>query len=446
MSEALPAPGESPDEAPRLVPAAASADRREYSFQSLLQLAGELSLSLGLYETLDLLTLSLMGQFGATRSAVWLMDEEAASPVLVRHRGMTRASTLALGSICADALLERFRSQPRPVLAWAMHEPLGPAAIPILEHAGVALFAPLRSGEQLLGWLALGNRLDGQHYGPAELEVLEASLGIVSSSILNRRLYSRVLEANRQLRGTNERLGELDRLKSDFVANVNHELRTPLTVMIGALDCAAGLGNMSDAQTHFVSGALESARHLWSLVENLLTFSEMTRDEVLIRPETTSLPGPLQAWFQQRQPGVATRLRELTLSCAPDLLPATFDRLRLTQILDELLDNAVKFTPQGSHIRVEADLHEHGSAIWGRIRVMDDGPGIPASGLTSLFKPFQQVDGSSTRTVGGLGMGLAFCRQLAERMSCQLLASSQPGRGTTFTLLVPTAERGIVPR
>ncbi len=448
MSEALHRPEGTPDEPLRPIASSGSlhADRREYAFQSMLQLASELNVSLGLYETVDLLMLNLMGQFRTSRSALWLMTEGTNKAVLVRHRGLSKSSALTVGTTCADAIGRRFAARREPILAWALREHVAPAALPMLEHAGIALFAPISGGDQLLGWLALGNRIDGTPYASEDLAILEASLGIVGPSILNGRLYSRVLETNRQLQASNERLGEMDQLKSDFLSNVNHELRTPLTIMIGALDCVTDQSGDARSRDHFVSLAQQNARNLWSLVENLLTFSELSRNQAPIQIEILSIREELEGCFSRRRPGVASGLRELTASWAPDLVPAKIDRSRFHQILDELIDNAVKFTPQGSRIRLEADMHQQEDRLWVRVQVVDDGPGVPAAKLTSVFNAFEQIDGSSTRTEGGLGMGLALCRQLIERMSGQISVTSEPGRGTAFCVLFPAGDRRAIAR
>ena len=124
---------------------------------------------------------------------------------------------------------------------------------------------------------------------------------------------------------------------------------------------------------------------------------------------------------------------------APDLPLARFDRQRLLQLLDALVDNAVKFTPEGTRIeiRVSPDESHDGSRI--RIDVTDDGPGIPPEHMKDLFDSFSQVDGSATRRVGGMGLGLAFANRLAERMNGVLAARSEPGTGSTFSLFLPVA-------
>jgi len=108
-------------------------------------------------------------------------------------------------------------------------------------------------------------------------------------------------------------------------------------------------------------------------------------------------------------------------------------------VLDELVDNAVKFTPEGSQIRVSLGDHVSESRPWLRIEVEDDGPGIPAEWLPNVFERFSQLDGSTTRPVGGLGIGLATAKTLAEAMGGRLMVDSAPDRGAVFSLLLPIA-------
>jgi len=109
------------------------------------------------------------------------------------------------------------------------------------------------------------------------------------------------------------------------------------------------------------------------------------------------------------------------------------------QILDELLDNAVKFTPRGSRIELGAACMREDGKEWVEIEVRDDGPGIASERMDAVFRSFEQGDGSMTRQVGGLGMGLAFARELAERMGGRLVAESVIGKGSTFRLRLPVA-------
>jgi signal transduction histidine kinase len=110
------------------------------------------------------------------------------------------------------------------------------------------------------------------------------------------------------------------------------------------------------------------------------------------------------------------------------------DRVRLAQILDVLVDNAVKFTPAGTRIELRIRV---GEDAWVQVDVADQGPGIAPDQLPLMFKPFRQVDGSATRRVGGLGMGLATASRIAEQMGARLGVETAAGRGATFTVSLP---------
>ncbi|MGH7726372.1 MAG: sensor histidine kinase [Candidatus Eiseniibacteriota bacterium] len=430
--------GATPDGA---VPEPAGSGRREHALQSLLELARELTVAMDVYETSDLLLFNLMGQLGAARSALWLLpdDEAETRPVLVRCHGFHRPVIEAIGSACAPALLARFRSKPAPILSWALRQDLGAIEFDLARQAELALFAPLHARGEFLGWLALGPRVDGSAYGQADLEVLEAALGIVGVSFENVRLYNRARETNRRLRATNEYLSELDRLKTEFLNNVNHELRTPLAVVIATLECALSQG-VGDAKIQeLLDGSLLQSKKLNGMIENLLRFSELRNARLNFHIVTEDAGSVLSACVQERLPGVTAGLRELSYRRGDDRLHARFDRARLLQIVNELIDNAIKFNPRGARIDLRTARIEVEGQTWVQIEIVDDGPGIPADRMDSLFRSFEQVDGSATRTVGGLGVGLAFAHELAERMGCRLSAQSAIGEGSTFRLLLPAA-------
>ncbi|HZJ69875.1 MAG TPA: ATP-binding protein, partial [Planctomycetota bacterium] len=118
---------------------------------------------------------------------------------------------------------------------------------------------------------------------------------------------------------------------------------------------------------------------------------------------------------------------------------AVFDPQRVAQILNELLDNAIKFTPRGTSIELRSDRFRQDDRDWIGIEVADDGPGLPAERIAALFTAFQQGDGSATRTAGGLGLGLARARALAERMGGCVAMESEPGKGCRVRVLLPPA-------
>jgi signal transduction histidine kinase len=409
----------------------------EHSLRSLLELSHNVSNSTDLFATFDLLLLTILGQLGAGRSAMWLLIGDHDEPaVLTRSRGFDGEMVKAVVKMCEPELrieLERARG---PLPAWNLEPGLGLSGAAMLREAGIALFAPLLVGGDVLGWLALGRRLNGRPYAPPDLAIVQTALGMVSASLHNTLLNRRLSESNRQLQRTNVHLQELDRLKTEFISNVNHEIRTPIAVVLASLECLSALPYNEEAQD-LIDAALIKARQLDSLLETLLFFSEAINERLPCRSEAEDIAALVHKYYEERLPGITAELREFTCQAMAELPRGLVDRERLHQILDQLVDNAVKFTPRGSHIRLEIGCvpYEGGQRI--RVTVADNGPGIPGERMASLFESFEQGDGSLTRGVGGLGIGLAFARQLARRMDCVLQAGSEPGHGATFELLIP---------
>lgn len=414
--------------------------RREHELLALSELSQELTISLDLYGVADLVLFNLMGQLGSSRAALWLVSEAPEHPlVLLRSHGIAKQVAVALGSSCPHDLASRLVQERRLILADELGRVLAPSGAWLAAKEGIAVLAPILARGQLLGLLALGRRIGGTEYGAVELQVLQTSLGMVGVALQNASLYNRMLENNRQLRVANENLTELDHLKSEFLRNVNHELRTPLTVIIAYLATLVEQETKGTQRHEFVGVALRESRKLKAMVENLLEFSAAGRQALQLQIQAGDVRAALAGYFEERLPGVTEGLREFTFEPDEGLPEARFDRARLVQIVDALVDNAVKFTPQGTHIVLCARKVELEGGVSVAIEVKDDGPGIPEERLSVLFRSFRQVDGSATRSVGGLGLGLAFAQQLAEMMGAKMSAESEIGRGSVFTLLVPAA-------
>jgi signal transduction histidine kinase len=261
-------------------------------------------------------------------------------------------------------------------------------------------------------------------------------VAIAGMSFRNGRISGRLLDQNRELRLANERLEDLDRLKSEFLANVNHELRTPLTTIMATLDCLANIEQDASA-LELLQPAREEARKLRTLIENVLTLSEVGSDSRALDLVEHDVAKLVEEYHRERLPGMTSSLREFTFARGTGNLWARFDEGRLIDVLDAIVDNAVKFTPLGSAIRLRVGRVIDDGEPWVRIEVEDNGPGIPAEELPALFEPFRQADGSSTRKVGGMGIGLSLARGLTERFGGRLEATSAAGKGSTFSVLLP---------
>jgi signal transduction histidine kinase len=414
--------------------------RREHSLLALFELSHELSVSLDAYAIADLALLNLLGHFGTPRAALWILPEEAPrQPVLVRAHGLGEELGRAIGVGLAPQLAGDPDAEPATIeLAEWARAVRAPGAALAVEH-DLALLAPTRTHGRVAGMVALGTRPSGEPYAAIDRDHLAAAAGMVGVAIENTRLYHRTLESNRQLREANERLAELDRLKGEFLQSVNHELRTPLAVIQGYASCMVEAQGIDAGQRRALEVMIEECQKLAGMVQNMLDFSEATSGALALAIEPVELRPLLIACAEGRRPGVVEGLRELDLSLADALPPARCDARRLLQVLDALLDNAVKFTPHGTRIRLTADRASGDGGEWLRVAVEDNGPGIPPRHLAVLFEPFRQADGSTTRTRGGMGMGLALARQIVERMEGSLEVRSELGRGTSFAILLPAA-------
>jgi two-component system, NarL family, sensor histidine kinase BarA len=255
---------------------------------------------------------------------------------------------------------------------------------------------------------------------------------------------NRELEArNKKLEELNNRLKELDRLKSSFLATVSHELRTPLTSIIGYSEMLAeGLaGSLNAEQVEYVRTIMEKGETLLKLISSILDISQIEAGKLRLNFESLSLGELIQTSVtsvtpQAQKKGVIldTRLP------AKGPLRAWADRDKLKQVLVNLLANAVKFTSKGGTVSLylsEAGPQPELGAEGYRIIVEDSGVGIPQEQFEKIFDTFYQVDNSSTREFGGAGLGLAIVRSFVTGHGGQVRVSSEMGRGSRFTVVMP---------
>ncbi len=255
---------------------------------------------------------------------------------------------------------------------------------------------------------------------------------------------NRELEAqNEKLAGMNTRLKELDRLKSSFLATVSHELRTPLTSIIGYSEMLAeGLaGPLNQEQIDYVRTIMEKGETLLKLISSILDLSQIEAGKVRLSFEPLDLTDLIQSAYTSLKPQATKRGISLEVKL-PDAKPGpvTGDRERLRQVVVNLLANAVKFTPKGGTVSVflsEVGHQPELSAEGYRIITEDTGVGIPPDQFEKIFQSFYQVDSSSTREFGGAGLGLAIVKSFVEGHGGLMRVSSEMGRGSRFTAILP---------
>jgi len=235
---------------------------------------------------------------------------------------------------------------------------------------------------------------------------------------------------------TNVALYEANRLKSEFLANVSHELRTPLTSIIGFAELLREGDLPPDSKSaRYAENILISARILLEIINDLLDLAKIEAGKVDLNLEAVRADDLSRTLLDFMKPQADRKNVRLLLRADDDLPMLITDRGKLRQILFNLLSNAIKFSPEGGRVlvRVQRDGPEHV-----RLSVSDDGPGIAPEDQSTIFEKFRQADQSTTREHQGTGLGLAIARGLVQLLGGQIGVESEPGRGSTFWVRLPT--------
>jgi signal transduction histidine kinase len=284
----------------------------------------------------------------------------------------------------------------------------------------------------------------------------------------NRSLDTRVGE----LAQSNVDLFEANRLKSEFLTNVTHELRTPLNAIIGFADLMADTAK-EPKQQRYSENIRTSAKQLLDLINDLLDLAKIEAGKLVLREEKVSVGDVCEAMANFMRPLAQKKNIALELSVDPDMPLITTDPGRFQQILYNFLSNAIKFTPPDGRVSIiargegeAARLLPGESEASGiaspspaapsapnaipmprkiRISIADTGPGISLEDQQVIFEKFRQIDGSVTRQHSGSGLGLAIARELASMLGGRIELQSTPGRGATFSLVMPveSAQRTV---
>jgi two-component system phosphate regulon sensor histidine kinase PhoR len=233
------------------------------------------------------------------------------------------------------------------------------------------------------------------------------------------------------------RLKKLERMRVDFVANVTHEIKTPLTAILGFVETLQE-GAIEDRETakKFLSTIARHAERLNRLVEDLLTISNIELGEMRFCFESVALSGVAQSVLHMIQLKAREKKIELTSAIPEDLPLISADRDRLSQILINVLDNAVKFTPEGGTVTLSAAQAAGNEVV---VKIADTGIGVPRDEISRLGERFYRVDKTRSRELGGTGLGLSIVKHLMTAHKGRMEVESLLGRGTTVSLYFPAA-------
>ena len=228
-------------------------------------------------------------------------------------------------------------------------------------------------------------------------------------------------------------LESLERLRRDLVANVSHELKTPISALRAHLENL--LDGVEEPDPETLQVMLAQSERLGRLVDQLLDLSRLESGDVPLERGSVELAPLVAEVVSEIEVARPDRGVRVAGAVPRDLPPVFADRERVHQVLFNLLDNAVRFTPEGGRVTVSASRH-NGSVD---IAVADTGPGIAPEDLPRVFERFYRVDESRSRDDGGTGIGLAIARSVVEAHGGRIWAESEPGRGSTFTFELPAA-------
>jgi signal transduction histidine kinase/HAMP domain-containing protein len=362
----------------------------------------------------------------------WLSDEDSRLEVfaLDSQEGPLRLDDSP--SVHESAIAGIFRAGNQITHADLRHEVGWPELTGIPKSAlRSAMSVPLQAGEKVLGTLSAGSQVSFA-FSPDDGSMLGQIASLISSTIENRRLFT-------EIRETAERLREVDRVKSEFLANMSHELRTPLNSILGYSEVILmGIeGEIPDEIQEDVEAIHSNGKHLLHLINDVLDLARIEAGQLTLNVETVDLFSLIDQVHSNSLGLITSSAKPLELKTdIPAMLPfVEADQVRLSQILTNLISNAIKYSEKGN-ITIRAV--EEDDFI--RIEVEDQGLGIAPDEVERIFEKFTQVDESSTRQVEGTGLGLAITSYLVDMHGGTFDLRSVLDVGSTFIVRIPVKQ------
>ena len=256
----------------------------------------------------------------------------------------------------------------------------------------------------------------------------------------NEELQSRAEELMTQQQELIEKTGEVERanqLKSEFLANMSHGLRTPLNVIIGFSELMGDEvpGKLNDEQRQCLDDIQSSGKHLLNLINKVLDLSKVESGRTKLNLTNLALTEVIESLARTMLPILAPRQQGLDVKVEEGLPLVYADKVKVKEVLLNLLSNAARFTPDGGKLKIEAVREDN----WCRVSVIDNGIGIKKEDQKKIFEPFCQLDNPLTKGRGGTGLGLALVKQIIEKHGGQVRVESEYGRGSRFTFTLPLA-------
>jgi signal transduction histidine kinase/HAMP domain-containing protein len=406
-------------------------ERSVKELEALGEVSQAVNSSLELEVVLETIAAHAIALSAADAALFWAFDEAAGLFRLRASRNLTPSMAAALGGRAiglgegAVGLAgERRAAVQMPDIeadpAYSFAEVVRPAGY------RAVLAVPLLRDATLFGGLVLLRNTPGSF--AAETVALVQTLANQSVlAIQNATLFEELAETTRQVE-------EASRHKSEFLANMSHELRTPLNAILGFTELIQDgiYGEVGEKVTQQLARVQANGRHLLGLINDVLDLSKIEAGQLELQRGPVALGEVVQTVESSTGSLATAKSLALAIDLEPGLPVVEGDARRLTQVLLNLVGNAIKFTEQGA---VTITARRQGETV--EISVRDTGPGIPPGDQQRIFEAFHQLDSSSTRRQGGTGLGLAIAQQIVELHGGTIGVESKPGRGSRFFFTVP---------
>lgn len=409
-------------------------ERRNQELVTLNAVATTISQSLNLDHVLEATLDSVLDLAGVDAGWIQLFAEEEGQgeALLVAHRGISSEMVDELTGGAADAgWLRRLARSDQPIVMTGLED--GPALRSMPAETSVpstVVGVPIRARETTLGVLGILSRgPDGMTSQAVQL--LLAVGHQIGMAIENIRLLDEASEL--------QILREVDRLRSELIANVSHELRTPLG-LIKVSSTALTMDEVEfdlETQRRFLLGIEEEVGNLERIVDQLLDVSRMESSKLQVDRRPTDLGQLARRVMEAVKPQLERHV--LAYEFPEDPLVASVDARQVEQVLRNLLENAIKYSPHGGTIKVQGE--RRGSKI--TVCVSDEGIGVPAEEQERIFERFYRVDNPVTRRVRGLGLGLSICQWIVEAHGGAIWVQGGPDAGSTFCFALPSGFPGL---
>lgn len=406
----------------------AALSNRLTEISALSEIGKAVNTTLDLDDVLALIISSANDLLGGTEGSIMLVDDEKRELRVVSYQGPHVELVMKGRTTVGEGIAGTVAQKREPMLIQGGDVPRAVGEGARDRKINSAMCVPLIRQDELLGVLNLSETAGIKRFSEHDLSALGLFADHAAIAIGNAKMYEAEVEHV-------ARLEELDRMKSDFVATVSHELKTPLTAIIGAAKTLSKRGpSMTHEQQTLFMGMIErQGNRLLRLVEDVLTAARMETGQQTMKREHIDLRSLAEAVSDELALTELGRGRTIDIVAEPERPHVWGDRTGVQQILVNLVENALKYSPADKSVTMIVVELPTESVI----EIVDRGRGMDKKELDEIFERFRQLDSSSTRAVGGFGLGLYIVKNLVSSHGGEIEVESEPDEGTTFRIRLP---------